>query len=147
LIQLAERWAGESPRRPACFPDDVDAQRSAEAAVLDGRIFAGVSNSADGDVGNATRFAYRQDGHTIWAEYGGGAVVRGYLVGTRAGAELAFRYVHLDRDGHTAGGRCTSRIVVRPDGLLELHEEWAWESRPGTGRSVVAEVRHRPTHG
>jgi hypothetical protein len=68
LIQLAERWAGESQRRPACFPDHMDAQRSAEAAVLDGRIFAGVSNSADGDVGNATRFAYRQDGHTIWAE-------------------------------------------------------------------------------
>jgi hypothetical protein len=69
-------------------------------------------------------------------------VARGFLVGTRSGAELSFRYVHLDRDGATASGRCTSRIVLRPDGLLELHEEWAWESRPGTGRSVVAEVRH-----
>jgi hypothetical protein len=108
---------------------------------LDGRTFIGVSNSADGDVDGETRFAYRQDGGTIWAEYAGGAVVRGYLVGTRRGDELTFRYVHLDRDGRTASGRCTSRVVVRADGLLELHEEWAWESRPGTGRSVVAELR------
>jgi hypothetical protein len=119
----------------------MDAEQEAADVVLDGRVFAGVSNSADGDVGSGTRFTYRQDGDVVWAEYGGGAVVRGFLVGTRIRDELDVRYVHLDRDGLTASGRCSSQIVVRPDGLLELHEEWAWESRPGAGRSVVAEVR------
>ena len=118
----------------------MDAQRAAAEVALDGRIFVGVSNSGDGDVGGGTTFTYRQDGDVVWAEYGGGAVVRGYLVGTRIRDELDFRYVHLDRDGFTACGRCSSQIVVRPDGLVELHEEWAWESRPGTGRSVVAEL-------
>jgi len=124
-----------------CLPAKVDVQRSADAPVLDGRTFVGISNSAGGDVDTETRFRYRQVGATVWAEYGGGAVARGYLVGTRYGDELRFRYVHLDRDGDTASGRCTSRVVVRPDGLLELHEEWAWESRPGTGQSIVAETR------
>ena len=101
----------------------------------------GVSNSDDGTVDSDTRFTYHQDGDTVWAEYAGGAVARGFLVGTRTGNELEFRYVHLGRDGTTASGRCRSWIVVRADGLLELHEEWAWESRPGSGRSVVAEVR------
>ena len=114
---------------------------------LDGRTFVGVRNSGDGDVGGSTRFTYHQDGTTVWAEYAGGAVARGYLVGTRAGDELTFRYVHLDRDGATATGRCRSRVVVLPDGRLELHEEWAWESRPGAGRSVVAEVPDRPGPG
>ncbi|WP_232661748.1 hypothetical protein [Pseudonocardia sp. TRM90224] len=108
--------------------------------VLDGKIFAGVSNTADGDVGAATRFHYHQDGATIWAEYAGGAVARGYLVGTRFGAELTFRYVHIDTAGETASGRCVSQIVERADGNLEMHETWAWESREGSGVSVVAEV-------
>jgi hypothetical protein len=122
----------------------MDAQHAATDVGLDGRVFVGVSNSADGDVGGETRFGYHQDGAVVWAEYAGGAVARGYLVGTRTGAELTFRYVHLDRDGATASGRCTSQIVVQPDGRLELHEEWAWESRPGSGRSVVAEIRDAP---
>ena len=36
--------------------------------------------------------------------------------------------------------RCQSRIVVRDDGLLEFHEQWEWESQPGTGTSVVREL-------
>jgi hypothetical protein len=108
---------------------------------LDGLVFAGVTNSADGDVGAATRFTYHEDGDVIWAEYAGGGVVRGYLVGTRDAATLAFRYVHLDATGRTATGRCTSRIAVTAGERVRLHEEWAWESRPGAGSSVVEEVR------
>ncbi|MGH3586596.1 MAG: hypothetical protein ACRDQ0_09760 [Pseudonocardia sp.] len=119
----------------------MDAQRAAHDAVIDGLRFAGVSNSADGDVDGRTRFTYHQDGDTVWAEYSGGVIVRGYVVGTRSGAELSIRYSHLDTDGQTATGRCISQIVVRDDGLVELHEDWQWESRPGSGRSVVAEIR------
>lgn len=107
--------------------------------TLDGVVFVGVSNTGTGDVDASTRFAYHQDGATIWAEYAGGSVARGFLVGTRDGAELSFRYVHLDTAGRTASGRCTSRIAVAASGLLELHEDWAWESQPGTGHSVVAQ--------
>lgn len=113
-------------------PQDID---------LDGRRFAGVTNSADGEVGQATVFTYRQDGGVIWAEYGGGAVVRGYLVGTRAGEVLRFRYSHLGTDGQTSGGVCESTIEVTGDGRVRFHESWTWESRPGSGTSVVEEIR------
>lgn len=109
-------------------------------ANLDGLVFVGVSNTGDGDVDTRTRFAYHQDGATVWADYAGGSVARGFLVGTRAGAELGFRYVHLDTAGRTASGRCTSRVVVTEGGLLQLHEDWAWESQPGTGHSVVEQA-------
>lgn len=36
-----------------------------QAIDLDGRRFAGVTNSADGEVGQATVFTYRQDGEEI----------------------------------------------------------------------------------
>lgn len=114
---------------------------AADHASLDGRTFAGVSNSGSGEVGSATEFSYHQDRDVVWAEYSGGAVIRGYLVGTRDGASLAFRYTHLNSGGQTAGGVCESRIEVLEDGRLRLHETWAWESRAGTGSSIVEERR------
>jgi hypothetical protein len=116
---------------PVSIPND---------AALDGKTFVGVSNSADGDVGSGTRFTYRQDGDAVWADYAGGDVVRGYLIGTRAHDQLDFRYVHLNASGRTAGGHCRSRISVLPDGRVRMYETWTWESRPGSGESVVEEV-------
>jgi hypothetical protein len=106
---------------------------------LDGRHFRAVTNSADGQVGEGTTFAYHEHGEVVWAEYDGGSIVRGYLIGSRSGDSLEFRYVHLDVHGQTAAGRCTSTIEMTVDGLV-LHESWAWESRPGTGRSTLVET-------
>ena len=110
---------------------------------LDGRVLVGVSNSGDGDVGAATVFRYHEDGGVVWADYAGGAVWRGYLVGTRDGDGLDFRYVHLAGDGSTASGHCTSRLEALDDGRVRLHETWRWESREGAGRSVVEELPDR----
>ena len=68
-------------------------------------------------------------------------MVRGYLVGTRAGEVLRFRYSHLGTDGQTSGGVCESTIEVTGDGRVRFHESWTWESRPGSGTSVVEEIR------
>lgn len=124
----------------------VAAHRSPSTIDLDGRVFAGAGNSPTGQVGGDTRFEYHQDGTVIRAEYDGGEIVRGFLVGTRDGERLHFRYVHLDVDGTTASGVCDSRIEVLTDGRIRLHESWAWESRPGTGTSVVEEIPCPPLH-
>ncbi len=117
--------------------------RDLEAVSLDGRVFAGVSNSAGGQVNSATRFIYREADGRVRARYGGGLIERGWLVGVRDGDMLRFRYVHLDTEGRTASGRCTTRIEALDDGRLRLHETWSWESRPGAGVSVVEEVAGR----
>ena len=82
---------------------------------LDGRRFVAESNSDGGHVGQGTVFDYHQDGDMVWAEYSGGAVRPGHLVGTREGDRLDCRYVRL-------------------------HETWRWESRPGEGTSVLREL-------
>jgi hypothetical protein len=108
---------------------------------LDGRRFRAVAEVEGGDVGPQTEFEYadRDDG-VIHARYAGGAVRLGFLVGTRAGDALSFRYAQLLQDGRTATGRCESRIEELSDGRLRLHETWAWDSQPGAGTSVVEEV-------
>ncbi|MGW5370802.1 hypothetical protein ACWER6_34970 [Streptomyces sp. NPDC004009] len=110
------------------------------ARSLDGLVLAPVADQAPGQVGTRTRFAYHERDGEIWAEYAGGDVVRGHLVGTREGDRLDFRYVQLKRDGTTSWGHCASTVVELPDGRVRLEETWEWESQPGAGTSVVEQV-------
>lgn len=109
------------------------------APSLDGRRFAAVAN-VGGEVSADTVFEYRERDGEVWATYDGGAVRRGYLVGTRSGDTLDIRYVQLNGDGETSSGHCSSTIQVLPDGRLRLDEQWRWESRAGGGTSLVEEL-------
>lgn len=110
------------------------------APSLDGRWFRSAEAVAGGEVGAETRFGYHQHDDLVWARYAGGQVRLGFLVGTRSGDRLDFRYTHVNGEGETATGHCTSTIVVTGAGRLRLHEIWSWESRPGSGTSVLEEV-------
>jgi len=110
------------------------------ARSLDGLVLAPVADQAPGQVGTRTRFAYHQRDGEVWAEYAGGDVVRGYLVGTRTEDRLDFRYVQLKQDGTTSSGHCVSTVVDLPDGRVRLEESWEWESQRGSGTSVVEQL-------
>ncbi|WP_133910058.1 hypothetical protein [Streptomyces sp. NBC_00582] len=107
---------------------------------LDGLVLAPVADQAPGQVGTRTRFTYHEQDGVIWADYGGGDVVRGHLVGTREGDRLDFRYVQLKQDGTTSSGHCVSTVVALEDGRVRLAETWNWESQEGSGTSVVEQV-------
>ncbi|MFB6983445.1 hypothetical protein [Streptomyces scopuliridis] len=110
------------------------------ARSLDGLVLSPVADQAPGQVGTSTRFVYHEEDGLIRAEYAGGDVVRGYLVGTREGDRLDFRYVQLKRDGATSSGHCVSTVTDLPDGRVRLEETWEWESQEGSGTSVVEQL-------
>ncbi|MFB6707738.1 hypothetical protein ACFCW6_23860 [Streptomyces sp. NPDC056333] len=110
------------------------------ARSLDGLVLSPVADQAPGQVGTRTRFTYHEQEGMIWADYAGGDVVRGHLVGTRTGDRLDFRYVQLKRDGTTSSGHCVSTVVYLTDGRVRLEESWEWESQEGSGTSVVEEL-------
>ncbi|EGY20228.1 hypothetical protein VD0002_g6480 [Verticillium dahliae] len=107
------------------------------------KIFTSASNTANGEVSSATRFHYRQEGKIVWAEYGGGSIVKGFLIATVADDEsLDMRYEHVNVGGALMTGRCRSVPERLADGRLRMHETWRWTSGDGTaGESVVEEVR------
>jgi len=109
-------------------------------ASLDGRRFRVAEMVEGGEAGAATVFEYHERGDLVWARYEGGAVRLGFLVGTRAGDRIDFRYSQLNEDGETSNGHCTSQITALPDGRLRLTEDWTWESRPGAGTSAIEEI-------
>jgi lipid-A-disaccharide synthase-like uncharacterized protein len=109
----------------------------------EGRVFAGVENTANGDVDSGTRFKYRQDGDVLWAEYQGPTIRKGTLTGRElTDGTLDFTYQHVSNTGEIRTGRCSSRPEVLADGRIRLHETWRWTNGDqSAGHSIVEEVR------
>lgn len=114
---------------------------------VDGRVFKSTANTAGGDVGGETYFSFDQCEDVIHARYEGGEIRLGHLVGRHLGDSLDFRYTHLTVDGETATGRSVDRIERLDDGRLRLHEEWEWDSKEGSGTSILEELSDEEYHG
>lgn len=111
---------------------------------LDGRWFHALDEPPAGEPGAlpgpATVFRYTEQDGEVWGVYTGGPIRRGYLVGSRDGDVVRLRYVQTDQAGDTASGCCEAVLRVHPDGRLRLAETWRWESMPGSGTRVLAEL-------
>ena len=109
---------------------------------LDGRVFAAAENSENGEVSEKTRFYYHQDGRLVWAEYRGGEIAKGFLIGTCTGkSSLEFTYQHVNNNYEIRTGKCVSEIKTAGNGRLRLHEEWQWTNGDlSSGTSVLEEI-------
>lgn len=109
-----------------------------------GRTFTGVSNSPNGQVSGETVFNYSQRNNILSANYQGGSIREGYMLGQiREDNSLYFAYHHIDNDGQLKSGYCNSKPEVLPDGRIRLHEQWEWtHGGEGKGESIVEEVYH-----
>ncbi|ELZ11506.1 MULTISPECIES: hypothetical protein [Natrialba] len=107
---------------------------------LDGRTLAGVANDEGGEVGADTVFHFEQNGERIYANYSGGSVVDGHLVGTFDGKQWDIRYVQINTENKTATGHSIGDVELLDDGRIRVEDEWEWESKPGKGESVHEEV-------
>lgn len=108
----------------------------------DGKKFVPKSNTENGEVDGKTVFHYHQKENTIWAEYFGGEIKQGFLIGTvDNNGKLAFTYQHLNESDQLRLGKCNSTPVILNDGRIELHEEWQWlNGDESKGTSVLIEV-------
>lgn len=94
---------------------------------LNGKRFASLNNSRNGEVGSETFFKYHEDGKVVWATYSGGTILRGNMIGIRtAPEELELRYQHVNEDGRIKTGVCNTTIQLAEDGRLLLREKWRW---------------------
>ena len=106
---------------------------------LEDRYFTAVSNSDTGEVSDETIFAYHQKGNVIWAEYSGGSVIKGFLLGTiDENNNLRFDYRHINTEGESKSGECHSEPRFE-NGKLRFYEKWKWTSGC-EGTSVIEEL-------
>lgn len=105
------------------------------------KIFKSITNTANGEVGNETIFHYQQKGNVVWAEYSGGAIIKGFLVAkVLENSVLDMRYEHINEMGELMTGVCLSTPEILPNGLIRLHEKWHWTSGDfSSGESIIEE--------
>lgn len=109
----------------------------------DGRKFVPKMNSENGEVSEQTIFWYHQNGGLLWAEYSGGDILKGSLIGSVSGnGELDFVYQHMNLDMKVKTGKCHSKPIVQKNGKIELLEQWEWTNGDfSKGESLVVEVQ------
>lgn len=106
-----------------------------------GKIFMPQSNTENGEVDAETIFQYFQESDLFWAEYSGGDVLKGHMIGTVAeNGELDFHYQHLNKDRKVRIGKCHSIPHILGNGKIALQEKWQWLNGDlSSGESVVVE--------
>lgn len=109
---------------------------------IDGKIFQSIENTDNGEVSSETLFHYHQDDNIISADYSGGTIVTGHLLGKMSeDGTLEFTYHHINFEGSLMLGKCTSIPTLLPDGRLKYSEKWQWLSGDkSVGKSQIIEI-------
>ncbi|MDD7426268.1 MAG: n-acetylglutamate synthase [[Actinobacillus] rossii] len=106
---------------------------------LNQKIFVAVENSETGEVSNQTQFYYYQQDKIIWAEYAGGEIVKGFLIGKWINnTQIEFTYQHLNQQLTNRLGRCVTTFEEQ-NGKLVGTENWQWLDTLEQGFSLIKE--------
>ncbi|MEU7166113.1 hypothetical protein AB0A70_15920 [Streptomyces morookaense] len=116
--------------------------RVAPQGRYDGLSFrsSAAGTAAEDDPESTPVGSYHQTGDLVWAEFSGGAVRQGRLVGRCGpGGVITAAYCQVLTDGAVVSGNCMSHPEQLPDGRLRLREEWC-RADGSRGTSFIEEV-------
>lgn len=94
----------------------------------------------DTEVNEDTIFHFHQEENIIWAEYSGGKVKLGRLIGVLNGENLTHSYIQINMKDEINSGQGNSKISLNEANKLQIIEEWEWKSQEGKGKSVMTEI-------
>jgi hypothetical protein len=77
----------------------------------------------------------------VIAEYKGGRIKKGLLVGTINGKEFKFRYCQIQTDYKFDKGISSCELSLNENGKIRLIEHFEWKSRQGEkGTNIFEEI-------
>ena len=99
---------------------------------LDNRVFVPVENSDNGVVNGKTRFHFWQEGMVFYADYFGGDVREGHIIGqftdeAQDGKPMGDMLYHcLTTDKNLKAGKARAVFSVMEDNRLAFELDWEW---------------------
>lgn len=91
-----------------------------------------VKTDACGVVNHETIFQFSQNENVVTAEYEGGKIRNGFLVGRfTTENQLKFTYCQMQVDGTLDNGASQCEVSKNENGKITLTEHFEWASRPG----------------
>ena len=113
---------------------------SPAAISLDGVFCLGTGLPAGFPISDLTVFSFRQKGETVWAEYQGGGIEKGMLLGNLTGASLQGTWQHRTTDGAHETGTFSVTINREPSGRLILEGSWIGTAENSHSHIVLSEA-------
>lgn len=109
---------------------------------LDNRIFVPVENTENGVVSGNTRFHFWQQGIVFYADYFGGDVREGHIIGQFNKHEEGEMLYHcLTTDRELKAGKAIAQFILLDDGRVTMDLDWRWISGGEShGKSRYEEV-------
>jgi len=108
---------------------------------LNNKKFKSEGNSKNGEVSDQTIFHYFQKDEIIWAEYSGGEILKGSIIGKIIDNHLEFVYQHINKKNELMTGNCKSYPEHTKSGKIKLKEMWKWTCRDNSsGKSILIEI-------
>ena len=105
------------------------------------KLFKPINNTENGETSNQTIFRYKQTGNILTAEYSGGKIIFGHLIGlVDENGDIEMRYHQVNNQGELMTGICHSKPERLANGKIRLHETWQWTSGDKSkGQSIIEE--------
>jgi hypothetical protein len=112
---------------------------------FEGKTFRVVRNDGpDAEVTTETIFHFRRresDGiNIVHADYFGGQVRYGKLLGILEGSQMRHSYLQVNLKGEFHSGQSTDEVRLTPEGKIQLIDSWQWKSREGKGLCILEEA-------
>lgn len=107
-----------------------------------GKRFRPIESSENSETSNQTVFVYKQEGNILTAEYAGGKIKKGHLIGlVDENGKIDMRYHQININGEIMTGLCFSIPEILDNGKIRLHEKWQWTSGDLLhGESILEEI-------
>ena len=107
---------------------------------LDNKSFVLLNNSEEGTVDQATVFHYNQNGNLVKAEYHGGQILWGTIVGELIRDKMKMLYQCMTVDGELKAGQAFAKLSWHANKKIRLDLEWKWlGDHTGKGTSIYLE--------
>lgn len=108
------------------------------ALNLDGRVFSPVENTENGTVDFSTRFEFWQNGDVFYADYSGGNVRDGHIIGQFTGATSGTMLYHcMTKNLTLKAGKADAVFTAHDTGRVSMDIKWQWltgDNSSGTSR-------------
>ena len=109
---------------------------------LNNRVFIPDQNSENGEVGKKTIFVFKQDGRHLTANYSGGDIKSGHILGVMDGNNSAHLLYHcITQKSVLKSGHAAARFIEDMKGCVRIQMDWQWLSGgAGKGTSLYEEI-------
>lgn len=115
------------------------AQATTDKIDLNRVMMRVTDTSPNSEISTDTVFLFRQAQNIVTADYEGGAVLHGHLIGDIIDRQLHFQFVQVNRSGKISSGQSVCDIAQN-NGRYEITEHFTWQDdSAGTGKNVFTE--------